>query len=273
MVDSSPGITAALQATGDVSVTVNSAFPGWGLTVDHSWLSGCRGPWRTIRSRSPWACGAGTTKRRSQTPPATGPFFTQYVTALLAPPDGVKLVVLLQFPRGGPTNRSPTPSREKAWEQETAATNAWDDAVRRVVADFPGRALYLTTQQLFAPDGRFLTWMRTPGGSWFAPASSTTFTCVPMAQRSSARGDGGDDADPQPGCAQAGVGVRVMDDTPLQRSAGACPDDQPPAGYRGTPVPGATSKVSMRVARGPDRARNSECTHAVVQWENEGWHP
>ncbi len=140
MVDSSPGITAALQATGDVSVTVNTAFPGWGLTIDHSWLSGVQG---TLAHNSPQiAMGMWSwdDQLAQSNPAGYRALLTQFVTALLAPPDGVKLVVLVQFPQGGPNNTlTDAAARERAWKAETVATNAWDDAARQVVASFPGR--------------------------------------------------------------------------------------------------------------------------------------
>ena len=39
MADSAPGITAALEATGDVQVVANSAFGGWGLSTDKTWAT------------------------------------------------------------------------------------------------------------------------------------------------------------------------------------------------------------------------------------------
>ena len=39
MQDSSLGIIAALEATGEVTLAVNSTFPGWGLTTLHTWPS------------------------------------------------------------------------------------------------------------------------------------------------------------------------------------------------------------------------------------------
>ncbi len=245
MVDSSPGITAALQATGDVSVTVNTAFPGWGLTVDHSWLSGVQG---TLAHNSPQiAMGMWSwdDQLAQSNPAGYRALLTQFVTALLAPPDGVKLVVLVQFPQVGPSTSITDPvAREKAWKAETVATNAWDDAARQVVASFPGRALYLTTQQLFAPDGRFLTWMRTPTGSWvrarkldnthMCPYGAAQFGALLTEELTPVL----DLAKPKPGWEFASW----TEDPRYNDPPGACPDDQPPAGYRGLLVPGAKAK-------------------------------
>ncbi len=244
MVDSSPGITAALQATGDVSVAVNSAFPGWGLTVEHSWLSGVQETLAHNSIQIAMGMWSWDDEQAQADPAGYRALLTRYVDALLAPPDGVKLVLLLQFPQVGPNDMITDPvAREQEWKLHTAATNAWNDAARQVVAAFPGRALYLTTQQLFAPGGRFLTWMRTPAGSWVRARKLDNIHMCPY------------------GAAQFGALV-TEELTPILNLAalkpgwefaswtrdpryndppGACPNDQPPAGYRGTAVPGPTS--------------------------------
>ncbi len=245
MVDSSPGITAALQATGDVSVTKNSAFPGWGLTVDHSWLSGVQSTLAHNSFQIAMGMWSWDDPEAEADPAGYRALLTSYVNALLAPPDGVKLVVLVQFPQGGPNNTITDPvAREQEWKAQTAATNAWDDAARRVVADFPGRALYLTTQQLFAPDGRFLTWMRTPAGDWvrarkldnihMCPYGAAQFGALLTEELTPIL----DLAAPKPGWEFASW----TEDPRYNDPPGACPDDQPPSGYRGIPVPGATTK-------------------------------
>ena len=139
MVDSSPGITAALQATGDVSVTVNSAFPGWGLTVDHSWPSGVQNTLAHNSIQIAMGFWSWDDQAAQSDPAGYRALLTSYVAALLAPPDGVKLVVLLQFPQVGPSDTIADPvARQRAWKQQTAATNAWDDVARQVGGGLPG---------------------------------------------------------------------------------------------------------------------------------------
>jgi peptidoglycan/LPS O-acetylase OafA/YrhL len=240
MVDSSPGLTAALQATGDVSVAVNSSFPGWGLSTDASWLSGVQQTLAQHRLQiaiGTWSWDDGLA---STTPAGYRALLTRYVSALLAPPDGVKLVVLLQFPQVGPSDTISDPAaREEAWRKLTLATDAWDDAARRVVAAFPGRAIYLTTTELFAPRGRFLTWMQTPDGTWVrARKLDNTHMCPYGAAKFGALVTA--ELTPllhlralEPGW-EFGPWTK---DARYNDPPGACPDDQPPAGYRGQPVP------------------------------------
>lgn len=245
MVDSSPGVTAALQATGDVSVTLNTAFPGWGLTTVHSWPSAVQ---QTL-AHSSVQIAMGTWSwddQEAESDPATyRALLKRFVTSLLAPPDGVKLVVLVQFPQVGPDDSILDPAaREKDWLSRTQATDAWDAAARQVVAEFPNHALYLTTSQLFAPGGKFLTWMRTPSGAWVRARKLDNTHMCPY------------------GTAQFGSLV-TEELTPILRldatksgwefaswtkdpryndPPGACPNDQPPHDYRGVRVPDVTSK-------------------------------
>jgi peptidoglycan/LPS O-acetylase OafA/YrhL len=240
MVDSSPGITAALEATGDVSVAVNSAFPGWGLTVDHSWLSGVKQTLASSRLQIAIGTWSWDDQEALANPAGYRKLLEQYVGALVAPPDGVKLVVLLQFPQGGPNDSIPDPSaRELTWRKQTALADAWDGAARQVVAAFPGRAIYLTTAQLFAPKGLFLTWMRTPAGGWvrarkldnihMCPYGAAEFGALVTAELTPLLHLGA----VQPGWEFASW----TKDARYNDPPGACPDDKPPAGYRGVTVP------------------------------------
>lgn len=238
--DSSLGIIAALEATGEVTLAVNSTFPGWGLTTLHTWPS-----WvsqNLARYHPQIAIGSWSwddTEALSD-PVAYRTLLTNFVRAMLAPADGVDVVVLLQFPQAGPVTSITDPKvRQLTWVKQTRAQNAWNAIARQVVAAFPGHALYLTTEQLFAPHGRFLTWMRTPQGKWIRARKLDNTHMCPY------------------GAAQFGALI-TADLTPYLRlpamkpgweygswtldpryndPPGACPDDQPPPGYRGVEVP------------------------------------
>ena len=164
----------------------------------------------------------------------------RYIAALLAPPHGVELVVLLQFPQEGPNDSLSDPGREeKGWKTETESTNAWDDAARQAVAAFPGHALYLSTAQLFAPGGRFLTWMRTSQGKWVrARKLDNTHMCPYGAAQFGALVT--EELTPilHLGALKPGWEFASWTEDPRYNDPpGACPDDQPPAGYRGIAVP------------------------------------
>jgi hypothetical protein len=140
----------------------------------------------------------------------------------------------------GPSDTISDPAaREEAWRKLTLATDAWDDAARRVVAAFPGRAIYLTTTELFAPRGRFLTWMQTPDGTWVrARKLDNTHMCPYGAAKFGALVT----AELTPllhlGALESGWEFGPWTkDARYNDPPGACPDDQPPAGYRGQLVP------------------------------------
>jgi hypothetical protein len=121
----------------------------------------------------------------------------------------------------------------------TQAQNAWDDAARTAVKAFPGHALYLTTDELFAPGGSFYTWFRTPDGNWLrARKLDNGHFCPYGAAEFGALVDR--DLSPvlhlptmQPGW-ETGPWVK---DPRYNDPPGACPNDQPPPHYDGVKVP------------------------------------
>ena len=245
MVDSSLGITAALQATGDVSIVVDNAFPGWGLTTDQTWPTDVS---QTLaQSRPQIAIGTWSwDDPEAEADPATyRVLLERFIAAQLAPPNGVELVVLLQFPQPGPTDSiTDATARQEAWLVKTDAANAWDDAARQAVASFPGRAEFLSTEQLFAPQGRFLTWMQTPSGTWVrARKLDNTHMCPFGAAQFGALVT--QELTPLLGLPPPKAGWEFgswTGDPRYNDPPGACPDDQPPSGYRGLAVPGVPGR-------------------------------
>jgi peptidoglycan/LPS O-acetylase OafA/YrhL len=240
MADASLGVKAALEATGEMTVVANSAFPGWGLTTDRAWPGDAE---RTIATYHPQIV-IGTWSWDDNEAATTPARYRQRLTAalgrLLAPGNGVQAVVLLQFPKTGPPSATETSGSTGAWTKETRMQDAWDDAARLATAAFPGHAWYLTTSQLFAPAGRFYTWFRTPSGSWirarkldnthFCPYGAAEFGALITKDLSAQLHL----ASLSPGW-ELGRWVR---DPRYNDPPGACPADQPPAGYQGIPVPG-----------------------------------
>ncbi len=240
MVDASPGITAALTATGRVAVAVNTSFPGWGLTRIHGFAADTA---RIIATYHPQIV-IGTWEWDDQTA-ATSPVayraeLQNAVSDMLRPGNGVEAVVLMQYPQIGPDPSLADPAaRARAWVHQVAIGRAWDQVARQVVGSFPGRAAFLTTRELFAPGGRFYSWFEEPSGGWvrarkldnwhFCPYGAAEFGAYIV------RGLAGPLAlpAPRPGW-ETGAWTR---DPRYNDPPGACPDDQPPAGYRGTPVP------------------------------------
>ncbi|HEY2427415.1 MAG TPA: acyltransferase family protein, partial [Acidimicrobiales bacterium] len=240
MYDSSLGLQAALAATGAATVVANSSYGGWGLTTDHGWPADAR----AIIARTHPNVVIGTWSWDDPSaffdPPAYTERLRQALSAILAPGEGVDLVVLLQFPQAGPPIGLADPARQQAsYVGQTAQQRAWDADARAATESFPGRAVYLPTDGLFAPGGRFVTWMRTPTGTWIrarkldgahlCPYGAAELGALVVGDLASALRLG-----PLAPGWESGPWIHDhrYDDPP-----GACPADQPPSGYTGTPVP------------------------------------
>jgi peptidoglycan/LPS O-acetylase OafA/YrhL len=244
MEDSSPGVTAALEATGRATVVANSSFGGWGLSTQTAWAHESQ---QIIDQYHPqmilgtWSWDDGLAET---SPKAYTALLHQALATWMTPGNGVKLVVLFQYPQGGPSPHFSNPSAQRqAWVTQTTSQNAWDAIAQKVVLDFPGHALYLSTGQLFAPGGRYFAWFRTPAGSWVrARKIDGTHMCpygaaelgqlvVNDLTRSLGLGP------PRAGW-QFGNWTK---DPRYNDPPGACPADQPPAHYRGVLVPAASA--------------------------------
>ena len=244
MQDSSPGVSAALEATGEVDVVANSSFGGWGLSTDHTWdkdLAQIIGTWHPELVIGTWSWDAPLAQAH---PHAYLLELIQALRTMLAPGDGVDLVVLLQFPQVGPNTYVIDPTAQAAdWKATNARQIAWNQIASEAVQFFPGRALYLRTDQLFAPGDRYYAWNRTPSGSWIrARKLDNTHVCPYGAAELGALVDG--DLTPVLGLPTMAPGWEDgswVHDANFNDPPGACPDDQPPAGYAGVAVPGPPS--------------------------------
>jgi hypothetical protein len=218
----------------------NSAFPAWGLTTIGNWQAFVQqnlDQYKPQIAIGTWSWDDG---QALADPVAYRTLLESFVRAMLAPSDGVQLVVLVQFPQTGPHDNISDPVQRQAdWVIENRQQDAWDAIARQVVTDFPGQALYLSTQQLFAPHGRFLAWMRTPDGAWvrarkldnahMCPYGSAQFGALVTAELT-----------PFLHLPPTGAGWEYgpwTHDANFDQPPGACPDDQPPPGYRGLVVP------------------------------------
>jgi len=240
MFDSSLGILAALEATGEVTVPANSAFPGWGLTTLHSWPSWVSQNLTQYHPQIAIGSWSWDDTEALTDPVAYRALLESFMRAMLAPADGVDVVVLLQFPQAGPDTSITDPVvRQQTWVTQNRAQDAWDAIARQAVTAFPGHALYLTTEELFAPHGRFFTWMQTPQHKWVrARKLDNTHMCPYGAAQFGAFLT--EDLTPylhlpamKPGWEYGSWTLDPRYNDPV----GACPDDQPPPGYTGVAVP------------------------------------
>jgi len=244
MADSAPGVGAALEATGDVKVVADSAFGGWGLSTDHTWAADLP---RIIGQYHPeivigtWSWDD---QLAQQDPHAYLAELVQALGTILTPGDGVDLVVLLQYPQVGPNPYFIDPALQAIeWSTANARQIVWNEVAAEAVGFFPGHALYLRTDQLFAPGDRYLAWNRTPAGTWIrARKVDNTHMCPYGAAEFGALVES--DLSPVLGLAPMTPGWELgswVHDANFDDPPGACPADQPPSRYAGVAVPGPPS--------------------------------
>jgi peptidoglycan/LPS O-acetylase OafA/YrhL len=241
--DASPGVTAALDATGDAKVVADTTFPGWSFAHDPGWRSQWQQVIATDHPQVVMATWSWDDQTAATHPKAYEQFLRGALDVVMAPGDGVELLVLLQFPQVGPPasayNGQLVADAQTGWKTETTIQRAWDRLAQRVVATWPGHAVYLPTDAVFDPGGRWFAWFKTPDGGWlrarkiddfhFCPYGAATFGAFLVSQLDPVLHLGPEN----PGW-ESGNWVH---DPRFNDPPGACPDDQPPPGYRGVKVP------------------------------------
>jgi hypothetical protein len=244
MADSAPGVTAALESTGDVQVVANSSFGGWGLSTDRTWATDLPQIISQYHPEMVIGTWSWDDELAQQNPQAYLVELVQALQTILTPGDGVDLVVLLEFPQVGPNPYILDPlAQAAAWTAQNARQGIWNDLAQKAVALFPGQAMYLQTDQLFAPHGRFFTWNKTANGTWVrARKLDNTHMCPYGSAEIGALVT--NDLTPVLGLPALAPGWELgswVHDPNFNDPVGACPDDQPPSGYAGMPVPGPPS--------------------------------
>jgi len=247
MNDASLGVQAALQATGEMSVVLNTAFPGWGLTTDSGWPAQAPHLIATYHPQIVIGTWSWDDTEAADTPSLYEQRLQAALRVLLTPGDGVEAVVLLQFPQPGPaTEITNVAARNAAWLHQTTVQDDWNAEANQATMAFPGHALYMTTSQLFAPGGQFYTWFKTPTGQWVrARKLDNTHFCPYGAAEFGAFIT--EDLTPQLHLSPMKPGWEFGAWTHAPRyndPPGACPADQPPSGYQGLTVPRTASSPS-----------------------------
>ncbi|HXW38219.1 MAG TPA: hypothetical protein VEJ44_00880 [Acidimicrobiales bacterium] len=178
----SPALSAALGATGEAQVVADSSFGGWGLTTQSAWIADSL---QIIDDYHPQVI-VGTWSwddpMAGRDPRLYAALLAQAIGVWMSPGDGVRLVVLVQFPQPGPDLLIPgSIQRLRDWIKVTAEQDTWDRIARSMTSVFPGRVVYLSTAQVFAPGGRFVTWIRTDSGWARTRQLDNAHLCVPGA--------------------------------------------------------------------------------------------
>jgi hypothetical protein len=172
MHDASYGVTAALQATGEVTVATRT-IDGFGLTTATNWRTSLpnlirqTGAQLVVASWS-WDQIGPTTPNALHQPAQYERLLQSAVSVMLTPGNGVEGVIFTEFPVSG-TIPSPNPQQQNAYNQaRVAGVAAWNTIAEKMAAYFPGRVMYLPLAGSILLHGRFSAWLP-PEGAPHAP--------------------------------------------------------------------------------------------------------
>jgi peptidoglycan/LPS O-acetylase OafA/YrhL len=176
MHDASFAITAALESTGEVTVTTNTVL-GFGLTTSTNWPTVIPG---LIREEHPqliigswsWDDYGPTTPNALHQPKAYAALLERAASVMLTPGDGVDSVIFTQVPIDG-TVKVPAGEDQAAADRErTQGTNAWNAIAAKMPSSFPGKVMYPPVASSLLLHGRYSTWLpplgepAAPLGEW-----------------------------------------------------------------------------------------------------------
>ncbi len=230
MSDASPGVTAALQATGVVKVVSDISLGGWGLTTS----AGRGTDWqRLISENRPEVVLAmwSWDNRAAQADPAGyAGLVDQALGQVLAPGDGVDGVAILQLPRTGPRISEVDPARRAA-DAANAETSreAWNSLMESLALRWPGRYMFLSVAGSLEVNGQYSTWLPGPNGTWsrarkvdnahFCPTGAGVLGQAVLQQLTPTLN--------LPAAAPGWWAGRWTRDSRYNDPPGACPNDQP----------------------------------------------
>ncbi len=176
MGDASYGITAALQATGQVSVT-RKTIDGFGLTKSN-WATSFptliqqAHPQIIVASWS-WDQYGPTTPNALHDPVQYTKLLKSATNTLLAPGNGVEGVIFLQFPQSSGELPAPNPSQQASYNKERRSGDiAWNTIAKSMTTYFPGRVMYFPIASSLALQGTYSPWLppendpRAPKDQW-----------------------------------------------------------------------------------------------------------
>jgi peptidoglycan/LPS O-acetylase OafA/YrhL len=239
MGDASYGVTAALQATGEVEVS-RKTIPGFGLTTSN-WSSSFPTLIREVRPQIvvaswSWDQYGPTTPNALHEPEQYTRLLQRAVSTLLAPGDGVEGVIFTQFPESG-NIPAPTASEQASYNKERwDGVIAWNNIAKHMTTLFPGRVMYFPIASSLMLNGRFSPWLppegdpHAPSDEWIrvrkadnvhlCPEGSARYGDALLADMTSVF-----DLSPAVGDWSQGAWVTDPD---FNNPPGACPDDHPP---------------------------------------------
>jgi peptidoglycan/LPS O-acetylase OafA/YrhL len=177
MHDASFAITAALQATGETTVTTNT-IDGFGLTTATNWPTSLpsiihQTNAQLIIASWSWDQAGPTTPNALHQPAAYTALLKRAVTTMLTPGNGVIGIVFTQFPISGSITAA-NPANQAVYNKARAAgVAAWNTIAEKMTTYFPGRVMYLPVASSLLLHGKFSSWLP-PVGDQHAPVSDWT---------------------------------------------------------------------------------------------------
>jgi peptidoglycan/LPS O-acetylase OafA/YrhL len=175
MHDASYGITAALGATGEATVSTRT-YDGFGLTTATNWRTSLptlikeTGAQLIVASWS-WDQYGPTTPNALHQPKQYTALLRSAVATMLAPGNGVEGVIFTAFPESGDIAAS-NPADQAAYNKERwDGVVAWNAIAEKMTSYFPGRVMYFPLAGSVLLDGEYSAWLP-PEGAPHAPSSA-----------------------------------------------------------------------------------------------------
>jgi hypothetical protein len=168
MHDASFGITAALRATGEATVSTRT-IDGFGLTTATNWPTSIPNLIRQTRSQLivaswSWDQYGPTTPNALHEPVQYTQLLRRAVAAMLTPGDGVEGVIFTQFPESGTVPAANSANPVAYNEIRRAGVSAWNEIAKKMTTYFPGRVMYLPLASSILLDGKYYS-------PWLPPES------------------------------------------------------------------------------------------------------
>lgn len=176
MHDASYGITAALTATGEATVSTHT-IDGFGLTTARNWPQSLPTiiaqvhPQLIIGTWS-WDQDGPTTPNALHQPVQYTALLKRAIRTMLAPGNGVDGVIFTEFPPSGVIPAA-NPANQSAYNAARAKGNSdWNAIAAQMPAAFPGKVMYFPLADAILFHGRFSSWLpplgdpNAPHGQW-----------------------------------------------------------------------------------------------------------
>jgi hypothetical protein len=240
MHDASYGITASLQATGDVTVSTRT-IDGFGLTVSTDWPTSIPNLIREtgaqlIIATWSWDQYGPTAPNALHQPVQYTRLLRRAVSTMLTPGNGVEGVIFTAFPQSGDLATANPADKASFNKERRAGVIAWNDIAKKMTSDFPGRVMYFPLADSVLLDGRYSAWLppegdpHAPSNQWIrvrkldnvhlCPEGSARYAAALLADMRSVFG-----LPPADGTWSQGAWTT---DPNFNDPPGACPDDHPP---------------------------------------------